>query len=48
MNSYCRACGGPIALINPTPHIISLTRVWVHVTRFGRVKRRANHAPVVD
>lgn len=44
---HCKECGGLIALIDPTPHIISLSRAWVHVTRWGRIKRRSNHGPVL-
>lgn len=44
----CAECGGLIALIDPTPHIISLNRAWVHITRFGRIKRRVKHRPVLS
>lgn len=34
-------------LIDPTPHIISLNMAWVHINRWGRIKKRVNHPPVV-
>lgn len=43
----CTQCNGLIARIDPTPHIISLNRVWVHITRLGRIKRKVQHPPVL-
>lgn len=43
----CLECGGLIMLIHWPPHVISLGTAWVHVTRFGRIKRRVKHRPVV-
>ena len=46
--SRCAVCGGPIALVNidKLRGVVGLTRGWVHVGRFGQIKRR-NHAPHV-
>lgn len=43
----CQECGGLVALIDPTPHIISLRMAWVHINRFGHIKKRVKHRPVV-
>ena len=43
----CEACGQLIALVHWPPYGIHLDQAWVHVNRFGRIKRRVKHAPVV-
>lgn len=47
--STCAACRKRIALvdIDKLNGVIGLRRGWVHVSRFGNVKRRATHAPVL-
>jgi hypothetical protein len=43
----CQVCGKTLALINidKARGIVGLTMGWVHVSRYGRIKRR-NHLPV--
>lgn len=43
----CRECGRFIALLHWPPYGIHLNYAWVHVSRFGNVKRRVNHKPVL-
>lgn len=44
----CEVCRGPVALINLDKHrgVVGLRMGFVHITRFGRIKRRG-HRPVV-
>ena len=44
----CAECGGLIALIHWPPYGIHLGQAWVHITRYGRIKRRIKHRPVLD
>lgn len=44
----CLECGGLIALTHWPPYGIHLGMAWVHINRFGRIKRRVKHRPVVE